>query len=187
MWLVPAALVALGAAWWLTRGWGRRDPRRAGLLLWGSWLIVVLTVLASLRGISHGYYTLELAPAVSGGLALGAAPLWRATRSGTPRWAGRVLVAGVSINACGSSCYSCNTRPGHYLSLPSCWDRPGSRCAMGVSPGEAGHQSVHPWRRPPQWAGLRAAWSWPPPRSRCSLHLRRGRWRLHRPFTMAPM
>jgi 4-amino-4-deoxy-L-arabinose transferase-like glycosyltransferase len=99
MWLVPAALVALGAAWWLTRGWGRRDPRRAGLLLWGSWLIVVLAVLASLRGISHGYYTMELAPAVSGGLALGAAPLWRATRSGTPRWAGHVLVAGVSTSA----------------------------------------------------------------------------------------
>jgi 4-amino-4-deoxy-L-arabinose transferase-like glycosyltransferase len=39
-WLLPAAIVALLVGLWLTRRTPRTDPRRAGLLLWGGWLVV---------------------------------------------------------------------------------------------------------------------------------------------------
>lgn len=99
MWLVPAAVLALGAAWRLTRGRDRRDPLRAGLLLWGSWLAVVLVVLGSLRGISHGYYTVEFVPAVAGATALGGAVVWTRWSTGAPRWTARVLAAGLLATA----------------------------------------------------------------------------------------
>ena len=76
-WLLPAAGLALVVAAVLTRGRDRRDPLRAGLLLWGAWLVVVALVLGSLHGIAHGYYTVQLAPAIAGSLALGAGVLWQ--------------------------------------------------------------------------------------------------------------
>jgi hypothetical protein len=64
-WLLPAAGVGLVAGWLLTRGRHRRDPARAGLLLRGGRLLVVGVVLSSLRGISHSYHAVQLAPAVA--------------------------------------------------------------------------------------------------------------------------
>jgi 4-amino-4-deoxy-L-arabinose transferase-like glycosyltransferase len=100
-WLLPAALVCLTAGWVLTRGRDRRDPTRAGLLLWGVWLLGAGAVLSSLRGISHGYYAVQLAPAIAGAVALGGALLvqraWTTTGGAVARrvLAGTVLVTGL--------------------------------------------------------------------------------------------
>jgi 4-amino-4-deoxy-L-arabinose transferase-like glycosyltransferase len=99
-WLLPAAAMALGAAAVLTRGRDRRDPLRAGLLLWGTWLVVVALVLGSLHGIAHGYYTVQLAPAIAGGLALGAGVLWqRSWGTAGVRWPRVLLIVGLLGNA----------------------------------------------------------------------------------------
>jgi 4-amino-4-deoxy-L-arabinose transferase-like glycosyltransferase len=99
-WLLPAAVLALSAGWLLARGRDRRDPTRAGLLLWGSWLLGAGVVLSSLRGISHSYYAVQLAPAIVGCVALGGALLWQRAWAPDgvvwPRW---VLATGVSITA----------------------------------------------------------------------------------------
>jgi 4-amino-4-deoxy-L-arabinose transferase-like glycosyltransferase len=98
-WLLPAALIALPAGWVLTRGRDRRDPVRAGLLLWGGWLLGAGAVLSSLHGISHSYYAIQLAPPVAGAVGLGGVLLWERAR---PAGAIRVrrLVAGtVSLTA----------------------------------------------------------------------------------------
>jgi 4-amino-4-deoxy-L-arabinose transferase-like glycosyltransferase len=98
-WLLPAALIFLVAGWWLTRGRDRRDPARAGLLLWGVWLVGAGVALSSLRGISHSYYAMQLAPAITGAVALGGALLWqRAFRAGATR-ARWLLAATVSLSA----------------------------------------------------------------------------------------
>ncbi|WP_165617526.1 glycosyltransferase family 39 protein [Klenkia soli] len=100
-WLLPAALLLLVAAAVVTRHDPRRDPRRAGLLLWGGWLLVVGVVLSSLRGIYHSYYTVELAPAVAAVVAIGGSAVWAAR--GQVRWANGVLmavVAGTGVWAC---------------------------------------------------------------------------------------
>lgn len=98
-WLLPAALVGLTAGWALTRGRSRRDPVRAGLLLWGGWLLVAGAVLSSLRGISHSYYAIQLAPAIAGAVALGGGLLWQ--RAGRPDGAPArsVLVATATVTA----------------------------------------------------------------------------------------
>ena len=98
-WLLPAALIGLTAGWALTRGRDRRDPVRAGLLLWGVWLLGAGMALSSLRGISHSYYAVQLAPAIAGAVALGGAVLWqRAHQAGAApaRW---LLAVTVSLTA----------------------------------------------------------------------------------------
>jgi hypothetical protein len=98
-WLLPGALVALAAGWVLTRGRDRRDPLRAGLLLWGLWLLGVGAVLSSLHGISHSYYAIQLAPAIAGAIGLGGPLLWqRATRAAGAR-ARPVMAGTVAVTA----------------------------------------------------------------------------------------
>lgn len=98
-WLLPAALIALVVGWRLTRGRDRRDPLRAGLLLWGGWLLAAGTVLSSLRGISHSYYAIQLAPAIAGAVALGGGVLWERTRTDDAVRARRVLAVTVALTA----------------------------------------------------------------------------------------
>jgi 4-amino-4-deoxy-L-arabinose transferase-like glycosyltransferase len=97
-WLLPAAVICLLAGWVLTRGRERRDPVRAGLLLWGGWLVVAGIVLSSMRGISHSYYAIQLAPAIAGAVALGGWLLWDRARDGAVG-ARRVLAAAVALTA----------------------------------------------------------------------------------------
>jgi 4-amino-4-deoxy-L-arabinose transferase-like glycosyltransferase len=102
-WLLPAALVGLTAGWVLTRGRDRRDPARAGLLLWSVWLLGAGVALSSLRGISHSYYAVQLAPAIAGAVALGGALVWqRAVRPRATR-ARLLLAVTVSLSALWSS------------------------------------------------------------------------------------
>ncbi|MGW3959464.1 ArnT family glycosyltransferase [Amycolatopsis sp. NPDC005003] len=76
-WLLPAALLALGAGLWFTRRAPRTDQSRAALLLWGGWLLVTALVFSYMGGIIHPYYTVALAPAVAALAGTAAVQLWR--------------------------------------------------------------------------------------------------------------
>ena len=76
-WLLPAALIGLIAALWLTRKGARTDQLRASLLLWGGWLLVTAAVFSFMDGIIHPYYTVALAPAVAALVGISVRELWR--------------------------------------------------------------------------------------------------------------
>ena len=90
-WLLPAAIVGLGAG--LVARWRavRTDPRRAAFLLWGAWAAVHVAVFSFMSGIAHPYYAVALAPALAALTGGGLIELWRA-RSRTA-WAAAVLGA----------------------------------------------------------------------------------------------
>jgi 4-amino-4-deoxy-L-arabinose transferase-like glycosyltransferase len=95
-WLIPAALVCLLAGLWLTRRNGRTDGQRAGLLIWGGWLLVTGLVFSFAGGIVHEYYSVALAPAVGALAAIGTVLLWRRRRE----WFGRIglgVVLGAAV------------------------------------------------------------------------------------------
>ncbi|MGW7684229.1 glycosyltransferase family 39 protein [Kribbella sp. NPDC054772] len=71
-WLLPAALIALVGGLWVTRRAPRTDLLRAGLVLWGGWLLVTAGVFSFMSGTVHPYYAVALAPAIAGLVALGA-------------------------------------------------------------------------------------------------------------------
>ena len=95
-WLLPAALIALGAGLWLTRRAPRTDRTRAALVLWGGWLLVTGLVFSFMRGIFHAYYTVALAPAIAALVGIGAVTLWRLRGQ---RWAALTLAAGLAATA----------------------------------------------------------------------------------------
>ncbi|MDX5459725.1 ArnT family glycosyltransferase [Micromonospora tulbaghiae] len=84
-WLLPAALILLVAGLWLAGRAPRTDRTRAGLLLWGGWLLVTGLIFSFMSGIFHAYYTVALAPAVGALVGIGTTLLWRA-RSAPVRW-----------------------------------------------------------------------------------------------------
>ncbi len=90
-WLLPAALIALVLGLVVV---GRRtigDPVRAGLVLWGGWLIVTGLVFSYMSGTIHPYYTVALTPAIAGLVGTGGALLWNARN----RMTGRLGLAGM--------------------------------------------------------------------------------------------
>jgi 4-amino-4-deoxy-L-arabinose transferase-like glycosyltransferase len=76
-WLIPAALLLMGALLWLRWGAPRTDGKRAAALLWGSWLVVTALVFSFAQGIIHPYYTVALAPAIGALAGMGGVELWR--------------------------------------------------------------------------------------------------------------
>jgi len=76
-WLLPAALIFLVGvlAWTLPRH--RTDRARAGMVLWGGWLVVTGLAISLGKGIIHEYYTVALAPAIGAVVAIGAVFFWR--------------------------------------------------------------------------------------------------------------
>ena len=93
-WLLPAALLALAAGVWQRRRAPRTDRARAGLLLWGGWLLVTAAVFSFSQGIIHTYYEVALAPAIGALVAIGATLLWEHRDTLMARLLAAVAVAG---------------------------------------------------------------------------------------------
>jgi 4-amino-4-deoxy-L-arabinose transferase-like glycosyltransferase len=107
-WLLPAALIGIGALGWLA--WRARRARQAdrdlpAVLIWGGWLVVTGLVFSFMAGIIHPYYTVALAPAIGALVGIGAVRLWQVAggsgRAGQPaRYVARyVLAAGIACTA----------------------------------------------------------------------------------------
>ncbi len=95
-WLLPAALISLGAMVWVSRRAARTDRTRAAALLWGGWVLVTGLVFSYMNGIIHPYYMVALAPGIAALTGIGAMALWRA-RLGL---AGRIAAAaGIAASA----------------------------------------------------------------------------------------
>lgn len=84
-WLIPAALVlATGAIVIAILRWRRGSGRAqspsqaliAGAIIWLGWLVVTALVFSFMAGIYHDYYTVALAPAIGGAVAIGGAAVW---------------------------------------------------------------------------------------------------------------
>ena len=76
-WLLPAALIALVGGLWLTRRAPRTDLTRAGLVLFGGWLLVTAAVFSFMSGTVHPYYAVALAPAIAALVAMGLRITWQ--------------------------------------------------------------------------------------------------------------
>jgi 4-amino-4-deoxy-L-arabinose transferase-like glycosyltransferase len=95
-WLLPAALILLGAGLVFSRRAPRTDRTRAALLMWGGWLGVSGLVFSLGKGIIHPYYTVALAPAIGALVGVGGLAAWRRRH----QLAGRmVLAATVAVTA----------------------------------------------------------------------------------------
>lgn len=96
-WLLPAALVGLVAGLWYTRRAPRTDRVRAGLLLWGGWLVVTAAVFSFMDGTVHPYYTVALAPAIAAVLGISVRELWRGRAFTAPRLLLAVMSAATGV------------------------------------------------------------------------------------------
>jgi 4-amino-4-deoxy-L-arabinose transferase-like glycosyltransferase len=95
-WLLPAAVVCLGAVVVFARRTRKTDPLRAAAFIWGGWLSVTAVVFSFMNGIVHPYYTVALAPAIAALLGIGATLLWQnRTLPVVTALAGTVLVTTV--------------------------------------------------------------------------------------------
>jgi 4-amino-4-deoxy-L-arabinose transferase-like glycosyltransferase len=93
-WLYPLALLALfsGLAW---RGRAARtDQLRAGLVMWGTWLVTFGVVFSAMSNIPHTAYMASLAPPLAALSGAGIVLFWRWYRSGSA--AGWLLPAAVA-------------------------------------------------------------------------------------------
>jgi 4-amino-4-deoxy-L-arabinose transferase-like glycosyltransferase len=75
-WLIPMALVGLVAGLILRGRAPRTDAKRAGYLMWGTWLLVHIVVFSFMSGIIHSYYAVAMAPAIGALVGAGAVDLW---------------------------------------------------------------------------------------------------------------
>ncbi len=85
-WLYPLALLVLiaGLAW---RGRARRtDQLRAGLVMWGLWLITFGVIYSVMSNIPHTAYVASLAPPLAALSGTGIVLFWRWYRSASRAW-----------------------------------------------------------------------------------------------------
>jgi 4-amino-4-deoxy-L-arabinose transferase-like glycosyltransferase len=92
-WLLPAAIIGLLAGLWLTWRTVRTGQVRAGVLLWGGWLLVTGAVFSFMDGTVHPYYTVALAPAIAALVGISVAELLRRKDSWLPRLTLAVMLA----------------------------------------------------------------------------------------------
>lgn len=148
-WLLPAALLSLLAGLWLTRRAPRTHAGRAGVLLFGLWLLVTAAVFSTMEGIFHEYYTIALAPPIAGLVATCGLLLWRERSSVSARAfaaAGILLTAGWDVHLLASNASY----------LPWLRYAVGATAVLGVA-AAAGGLLVRSFRRPLVAAALVAA------------------------------
>ncbi|MQY30480.1 ArnT family glycosyltransferase [Nocardia aurantia] len=92
-WLLPAAVVAFVLVLVLRWRAPRTDLVRGAALLFGLWLLIDSVAFSGMKGGMHAYYTLAIAPAVAGSLALGAHEAWARRGTAAGRIGGALLVA----------------------------------------------------------------------------------------------
>ena len=88
-WLLPVVAISLVLMFWSTRRCGRRDPVRAGAILWGGWLLATFAAFSAGRYV-NSYYVAALAPPIAAIIATGCSFLVRA-RSMQPRFGAALL------------------------------------------------------------------------------------------------
>ncbi|MDT5155244.1 MAG: hypothetical protein QOI01_6977 [Mycobacterium sp.] len=96
-WLLPAALIGLVVGLWLTWRAPRTDRVRAGLLLWGGWLLVTGAVFSFMAGTVHPYYNVALAPGVAALVGISVAQLVKRRKSLVPRLVLAVMLAATGV------------------------------------------------------------------------------------------
>lgn len=84
-WLLPASLILLVAGLLISRRASRTNRTRAGLLLWGGWLLVTALTFSLGKGIIHPYYSVALGPAIGALVGIGASLLWARRRDPVAR------------------------------------------------------------------------------------------------------
>jgi 4-amino-4-deoxy-L-arabinose transferase-like glycosyltransferase len=92
-WLIPGALIGMVAVLWMTRRAPRTDRIRAGVLIFGGWLLLTGATISFAHGIIHPYYTIALAPAVGALVGMGGSTLWRRRSEIFPRVALALAIA----------------------------------------------------------------------------------------------
>src|SRR5207237_3869786 len=76
-WLLPGALILLGASLLLSFRRPRTNIVRAAFLVWGGSLLLTGAVFSLAQGIIHPYSTVALAPAIGALVGMGGAYLWQ--------------------------------------------------------------------------------------------------------------
>ena len=110
-WLIPAALVAAVAGILARRRQPRTDLLRAGVVLWGVWLVTLGGVFSASATI-NSYYLAALAPPVAGLLGIGSVMAW----AGRARALTRVVVA---VTVAGTVAYALWLLPSSGTGLPA--------------------------------------------------------------------
>jgi len=109
-WLIPASVATLGLGLVARRRKPRGDPLRASLVLWGTWLVVLIAVF-SVSTTINSYYTAALTPPIAGLVATGLALAWEHRRSVVARLA-------VVATVLGSTAYAAWLLPASGIGLP---------------------------------------------------------------------
>ena len=96
-WLIPGAVILLGASLLLTFRRPRTDIVRAAFLIWGGSLVLTGAVFSFAQGIIHPYYTVALAPAIGALVGMGSVYLWQHRSERIARLALAGAVAGTAL------------------------------------------------------------------------------------------
>ncbi|MBV9660332.1 MAG: glycosyltransferase family 39 protein, partial [Acidimicrobiales bacterium] len=127
-WLLLAALLLLAAGLIITWRAPRTNRTRAGLLLWGGWLVVTGLAFSLGQGIIHPYYTVALAPAIGGIIGTGGILLWL----NRGRWMARAALAASITVTVAWSVVLLNRTPDWLPWLRAVLVATGSLAALGV-------------------------------------------------------
>jgi len=134
-WLLTATVAALLAGLAARRRAPRSDLARAGLLLWGTWLVTLFAAFSAAADINT-YYTAALSPAIASVLAIGTSQAWQ-NRGRVASW---LVLAAAALATAG---YAMWLLPVSGTGLPH-WLRP---VLIGLTAAAAACVAAAAWRR----------------------------------------